>query len=80
MLEHVLHNSERRCADYSIFLGLVCTQAIVTGDGRQGGFGFNRDGGGLTTSMAALGDYRKLELRTKTKHILHVNYLFTCIN
>ena len=27
MMKHILHNSERRCADYTIFLGIVCTQA-----------------------------------------------------
>ena len=26
MLKHALHNSERRCADYTLFLGIVCTQ------------------------------------------------------
>ena len=28
MLKHALHNSELRCADYTIFLGIVCAQAI----------------------------------------------------
>ena len=27
MLKYVLHNSERRCADYTFSLGIVCTQA-----------------------------------------------------
>ena len=31
MLKHALHNSERRCADYNIFLGIVCTQARPVG-------------------------------------------------
>ena len=29
MLKHALHNSERRCADYTFFSGIVCTQAIL---------------------------------------------------
>ena len=29
MMEHALHKSERRYADYTFFSGIVCTQAIV---------------------------------------------------
>ena len=62
-------------------IGKLCV--CVTGEGRQGSFGANRDGRGLATCMAALGDYRKLELRAKTKHNIAcslVNNLFTCRN